>query len=534
VSRRAKLDPSVVAAYARVSRVGGRAGDGFISFDDQEDGIRRRARELGLTIPDDGWFREPDASGGSFRNRPKWDEMMARIEDPDDPLAGFIAVRTDRFSRNVAEGAAVAEQLKRGGRNFILVDVPVDFSTPEGELMFTQMLAYAQYQLRYLQAGWWRSKKRAIGRGAHIGRTPSGFRRIPKDAPTDSGKLVPLDEWRVPIERLFRYADEHPHLGDGALASWANDHNPRPDGKRWYPGMVGRMLANPVYLGRIAYRPRKDTDVVWSYDPLANTEAHDAVIDEGLFLRVQMKRVPRQPTQQLDNQRPKEGREPALLQGLLRCAGCQHLLKPSMAGKRVPVYHCDGGKHRSSGVCPSPSTIARHLVEPHVISQVLAADEAVLARLVARQDVDEVAVRAAEQALIDAREDLDAIRKNTRMAARNYDRWEETVEHAERAVREAQAAYDGALTAGPAPPALPREFKWEDLSVSEQRALIAGAMDCAFVRSGRGLPPERRTLILWKGQAAEFDLDLPGKGRPAKRPAAPIEWDDSVGGVAVT
>ena len=53
MSSRAKKDPSVVAAYARVSRVGGRAGDGFISFDDQEDGIRWHARELGLTIPDD-------------------------------------------------------------------------------------------------------------------------------------------------------------------------------------------------------------------------------------------------------------------------------------------------------------------------------------------------------------------------------------------------------------------------------------------------------------------------------------------------
>jgi site-specific DNA recombinase len=113
---RAKKDPNVVAAYARVSRVGGRAGDGFISFDDQEDGIRRRARELGLRVPDDAWFREADASGGSFKKRPKWDEMMGRISDPYDPVAGFIAVRTDRFSRNVAEGASVAEALRRAGR----------------------------------------------------------------------------------------------------------------------------------------------------------------------------------------------------------------------------------------------------------------------------------------------------------------------------------------------------------------------------------------------------------------------------------
>jgi DNA invertase Pin-like site-specific DNA recombinase len=534
MSGRPKKDPRIVAAYTRVSRVGGRMGDGFISFDDQEDGIRHRASELGLTIPDDAWFREPDASGGSFKHRPRWDEMMARIEDPDDPIAGFIAVRTDRFSRNVAEGATVAQQLKRTGRNFVLVDIPVDFSTPEGELMFNQMLAYAQYQLSYLKASWWRSKKRAIERGAHIGRTPHGFRRVPKQAAVDSGKLVPLNDWREPIERLFQHADECPHLGDGALASWANSANPRPDSKRWYPGMVARVLANPVYVGRVAYRPRDDGDVVWPYDPLENAQAHPAIVDEGLFLRVQMKRLPRQQSQQLHNQRPKEGREPALLQGLVRCAGCQHLLKPSMAGKRILVYHCDGGRHRASGVCPSQSTIARHLIEPYVVSQLLAADETVLARLVARERVDDVAVRHAQQALNDARDDLEVIRNNTRMAARDYDVWQDTIERAQRVVRDAQVAHDQIVGAGPEAEALPRTFKWDELTVSEQRTLIAGAIDCVFVRSGRGLPPERRCLILWQGQAAELDLDLPGKGRPAKGPAVAIEWDDNVPRIALT
>lgn len=533
MSRRAKKDPRIVAAYSRVSRVGGRAGDGFISFDDQEHGIRQRADALGLTIPQDAWFRESDASGGSFKNRPKWDEMIARIEDPTDPLAGFIAVRTDRFSRNVADGARMAEKFKERGRNFVLVDIPVDFTSPEGELMFNQMLAYAQYQLSSLKAGWWRTKKRAIERGAHIGRTPHGYQRVAHGAETGSGTLVPLDEWRMPIQRLFRHADENPHLGDGALASWANEHNPRPDGKRWYPGMVGRMLASPVYIGRIAYRPQADTDVVWPYDALKNAEAHDAIVEEALFLRVQMKRLPRQSAHQLNNQRPKPGRQPALLQGLIRCAGCQHLLKPSMAGKRVPVYHCDGGKHRSSGVCPSPSTIGRHLIEPYVVSQVLAADETVLARLVGRDAIDQDAAATAEREIADARQDLDAIRRNTRMAARDYERWEETVDLAERALRDAQHQYDELMAGAAAPAALPRDFNWDDLSMTEQRAHLAGAIDCVFIRSGRGLTPDRRALILWKGEAAQHNLDLPGKGRPAKGPARPLNWDDAVAGVAV-
>jgi hypothetical protein len=273
------------------------------------------------------------------------------------------------------------------------------------------------------------------------------------------------------------------------------------------------------------------------------------MVEESLFLRVQMKRLPRQPAQQLENVRPRAGREPALLRGLIRCAGCQHLMKPSMAGKGTLTYHCDGGKHRASGRCPSPCTISRHIIEPYVVEQILSADQEVLARLVSRGQVDLATIGETERALADAREDLEAIKANTRMAARNYDLWQQTVERAERAARDAQAAYDAALTPGPAVataretdaghanPAgadpLPDELHWNDLSITEQRFLIAGAIDCVFVRSGRGVGPDRRTLILWKGEAAKHDLHFPGKGRPAKGPAIPLEWDDPVAGKAV-
>jgi hypothetical protein len=84
ISRRGSKDPIEVAGYARV---GGRAGDGFVSFDDQEDGIRRRARELRLSISDDAWLGEPDASRRLLHDPPEVEETMARIEDPNDPAA---------------------------------------------------------------------------------------------------------------------------------------------------------------------------------------------------------------------------------------------------------------------------------------------------------------------------------------------------------------------------------------------------------------------------------------------------------------
>lgn len=526
-----KKNTKLLAAYSRVSRVGGRAGDGFISFDDQEDGIRWRARELGITIPEDAWYREPDASGGSFKNRPEWDKMMERINDPGDPLGGFIAVRTDRFSRNVAEGSAVAQQLKNRSLNFVLVDVPVDFSTPEGELMFTQMLAYAQYQLSYLKQSWWRSKKRAINRGAHIGRTPTGFDRITAD--DGSGKLVPKDEWKMVVRTLYTHADEHPKELDGAIATWANHNAPRPDGKLWYPSLVGRMLASPVYIGRIAYKPREDTDVVWPYDPLENAEAHDAIVDEGLWQRVQIKRVAQQNTnQQLGNVgRPRNVEAPeALLRGLLRCAGCQHVLKPSMGGVRQLTYHCDGGKHRANGPCPlgHRANVARWKVDDYLVKLVqeqldLSVNAEIRPRTELSDDVAEV-----QAAVADAEEELGLIRDNTTMAARHYDLWQATVDKAEAKLSEMRAK-EAVLLAqrdSPTPDVLAARFGMEDLPVEERRRIIAGAIDYVLVWSGRAVPIERKTIVVWRGLGAKLDLYLPGKGRPGLGPGVPLDYDD--------
>ena len=44
-----------VAGYIRVSRIGGRSGDGYISPDEQRNLISSYAKELGVFIPDDAW-----------------------------------------------------------------------------------------------------------------------------------------------------------------------------------------------------------------------------------------------------------------------------------------------------------------------------------------------------------------------------------------------------------------------------------------------------------------------------------------------
>jgi DNA invertase Pin-like site-specific DNA recombinase len=85
-----------VAGYIRVSRIGGRSGEGYISPDEQRQQIERYASELGVRVADDAWGDDQDYSGGNF-NRPGWEGIVKRIESGE--LGGVIVLRVDRFAR---------------------------------------------------------------------------------------------------------------------------------------------------------------------------------------------------------------------------------------------------------------------------------------------------------------------------------------------------------------------------------------------------------------------------------------------------
>ncbi len=91
-----------VAGYIRVSRIGGRKGEGYISPDEQKAAIESYAGELGLRMAPDAWGDDQDRSGGNF-DRPGWERIVKRIESGE--LAGVILLRVDRFARNVPDGA---------------------------------------------------------------------------------------------------------------------------------------------------------------------------------------------------------------------------------------------------------------------------------------------------------------------------------------------------------------------------------------------------------------------------------------------
>jgi site-specific DNA recombinase len=318
--------------YVRVSKVGGRSGEGFISPDVQADAIRRWAGDrhvLTLHPP------ELDRSGGTM-DRPIFNAVMERIRSGRSD--GIVVYRVDRFARSLLSALATLEEIAQAGGSFASVSDNVDLTTAQGRAFLQMQLVFAQLFRDQVREGFAMATSRAVARGVHIANAvPPGYDRV-------NQRLVPNADAPA-IRELF----ERRAGGDGAsvLARWLDTALPRPNGELWTPAHVQRLLRMRVYTG------------VAHYGEHSNPEAHEPIVSSELFARADAARAPAP---------PRSGRT-HLLAGIVRCAGCRYLMAPSKSGRNhdVLVYRCRE-KH-TAGLCPAPATIRRDAVESYVLRE---------------------------------------------------------------------------------------------------------------------------------------------------------------------
>lgn len=192
----------VFDAYVRVSRVGGRDRDAgrFISPKLQ----RERIAGWQMTHGDDKvrigeWFEDVDVSGATVADeRPGLKRAFERIERGQSD--GIVVAQLDRFSRSVAGALRDLDWLREHGAEFASVGDSIDTTTPNGEFLFTIVLAMAQLERAQRAEGWERARRDAVvergwqltsegvagtcsGR-SHSNRTPSGGRSSRRCSPT--------------------------------------------------------------------------------------------------------------------------------------------------------------------------------------------------------------------------------------------------------------------------------------------------------------------------------------------------------------
>jgi DNA invertase Pin-like site-specific DNA recombinase len=471
------------AGYVRVSRVGPRE-ETLLSPKLQEERIRQWAgnREVRM-LP-----AELDQSGGKL-DRPVLTEAIERVEAGE--YAGLVAASLDRLSRSLTDALTIIRRVEDAGGQVVSVAENFDSSTPEGRMARNVWLSIAEMQLDRYREGFDRAKGDAVARGIHIaGRTPLGYRRRPDRT------LEPDPRTASAVRGLFERragGDSWVALADSLGEQIGGSHSVK---------RVQSICRNPVYLGRASQGRHQ------------NPDAHEPLVDRATWEAAQ-----------LAHPRPPRGKlGPALLSGIVRCAGCQHTMSPSVGRRGERIYRCS--RRHAGGKCPEPAIISARLVEPYLERAVL--EQIGDLRFSATErtrgiEEAEQALQAAETELA-AYRDLNAVAEMGPIAYMDGMRPRvEGVQKARRALAEARSSV------GPIPEAGDLAQLWPELTVDQRRRVLGGVLGVVWVRRGRGDVVDRVRIVAAGSEPASlsrrgtsagpveslaWDGDLPGEIRP--------------------
>ena len=484
--------------YVRVSRVGDRAGESYISPDVQRRAIEAWAASRGVRVS----IHEPEenVSGGTM-DRPVFNRIMERIRDG--RSGGLVVYKLDRFSRTMLGGLTTLQELAERQAVFASATEPLfDFTSADGRMFMQMNLMMAEYFRERTREGWATALGHAVDRGVHIAPTvPYGYVKA-------EGKRLAV----APAGRFVTEAFERRRSGWSyqRIAEWLNAEAPRRvDGRDWIAPTVERMLRRRVYTGVAHWGDRE------------NLQAHEPLVDEATFQAVQ-RRVQ-------TYSKARSGDDVALLHGIVRCAGCRFQMSRALNksnGYHRQYYRCR--VHRSSGRCLAPAAVRADRddgLEAYVESVVLTELDRLQRTFV---DVpDSAELEGALAALEAAQQDLDEMRLDTAARRRLGTRWLDFVEPYITAVEDAQARVDDVRAAAGGEPRIELTAEAYRAMPREARAAALREMiDCIFVRNVGGprgpqaVPiDEERVRILWRGTGPS---DLPAANRASK--VVPWPW----------
>jgi DNA invertase Pin-like site-specific DNA recombinase len=479
---RLSADQLAVDGYVRVSSVGGRKGERFISPAVQRELIESWATMRGARVLE--IFEELDQSGVRA-DRPLLEKALRRVESGISD--GIVVSKVDRFGRSLLSGLAAIERVRVAGGRFVAVEDGLDTSTDSGRLVVRILLSLGEWESERLGASWRQAHARAVRRGVYSGSgTPVGYRR------TRSSRLRPDPVTGDRIAEVFRRRAN----GETAasLARWLEAQGVRTarGSPSWTSSAMGRLLRNRVYLGEVRYGSH------------VNERAHPALVDAATWQAAQY------PRRAVVSYEP----EPALLAGLVRCAGCSMTMSGVWARYRQKewetVYRCDG--HSAAGRCAAPASICAAYLEPYV-------EECVFDLLRRRRAQPAVDLAQAERAVDTASAALTRYRDSDQvLAGLGVDAYVAGLAARGERVRRARlrlAALRDAHFVYTLPPVSELERRWIDMSDHERRAVIAQVLDCVFVSAGRLHVEDRVTLC-----------------RPGTAPRLPRTGNNSRGGEA--
>ncbi|MFT5424668.1 MAG: site-specific DNA recombinase [Phycisphaerales bacterium] len=356
------------AIYTRKSSEEGLALE-FNSLDAQRDScesyIESQKSKGWVCLPEK--YDDGGISGGHME-RPALKRLLADIEAG--KIDSVVVYKLDRLSRSLVDFTKMIEVFDRHGVAFVSATQAFNTADSMGRLMMNVLLSFAQFERELVSE---RTRDKIAGarrKGKWAGGRPVlGYDLVPGPG---GSKLHVNESEAERVRRVFEL-----YLEDGSLMpvvrecrkrgwttkAWTSKKDKPQGGAALDKGTVYAMLTNVVYVGKVRH-----------HEEIFEGE-HDAIVDQGLFDRVQaqLKLNGRTSGSRVGN---KHG---ALLKGLVRCTACgcgmghHYVSKAGGSGKarRYQYYVCGKAQKLGWDTCPAPSLPATDL-ERIVIDEIRA------------------------------------------------------------------------------------------------------------------------------------------------------------------
>ena len=302
-----------------------------------------------------GWAQLPDRYDdggftGANMDRPALKRLLEDIEAS--RVDVVMVYKVDRLSRSLMDFARIIEAFDRRSIAFVSVTQQFNTATSLGRLVLNILLSFAQFEREMIAERTRDKMSAARKKGKWIGGCPP----LGYDVAPGGGKLVVNDAEAGQVRAIFElYAEEQSLLrvvetlnGRGwRTKAWTTKEGRQREGSRWEKASLRKLLTNPVYVGKVAYRGA-------TYDG-----EHPGIVDAEVFARVgELLSTGRKDPRRSGNQHG------FLLRGLVRCATCGSAMTSATSaprGKPYRYYCCTSPRRRGAGECPVRSVPAAEL-----------------------------------------------------------------------------------------------------------------------------------------------------------------------------
>lgn len=159
-----------------------------VSTEEQADsgaGLAAQRSAIAAEVARRGWelvgvFEDAAASGKSMNGRPGLLSALAAVEGGE--ADALVVAKLDRLSRSLLDFASLMDRSQRRGWSLVALDLGVDTTSPQGEVMASVLAAFAQFERRLIGQRTKAALAEKRAAGIRLGR--------PRSLPSSTDELV--------------------------------------------------------------------------------------------------------------------------------------------------------------------------------------------------------------------------------------------------------------------------------------------------------------------------------------------------------